>query len=163
MFELLVIFFLNSLYGVEVSSCERQNNLFSVSFNNSFKIENIGYDGSVRLPYDIYGKKKFMDIFIYSRGAYSMIESALKNCSFDISKSFEKPDYKIFDIKKLKSQKRIANAVISFDDDINVVFGVVKKNNYYIIYPPDNFKFIDDEFKKQVYYYISNYFYSEGR
>jgi hypothetical protein len=146
--------FLNGLWGVEITGCVLKDNRYDIDFNSAFKITGIKYSNSINLPYEYYKDKKYQDVFIYSKKSYLDIEKNIKECKEKKEKKFSKPSYRIFDFKKLSSKSRIANIVLNFDEDLNVVFGVVKKNNFYIVYPPKNFEFINEEFKKEVSDYI---------
>lgn len=54
---------------------------------------------------------------------------------------------------KLSSSSRVANAVVSFEG-INVIFGIVRKGGYLLVFPPPNFIFLDEEYKRKVFGYI---------
>jgi len=154
----IFIFFINNLFSLEITGCNYNEENFIIEFNSSFKISGIRYNkNTIEMSYTDFGNKKFKDIFIFSKDLYQKIEDIVRNCDNHISKNSVKPHYKVFDIKKLKSHKRVANVVVIFDDSLNVIFGVVKVNkNFYLAYPPSNFEFIDEEFKKELTMFIIN-------
>lgn len=159
MFNFLFLL-ISNICCLDVSNIEKNKDFFDLEFNKVFKISNIKYNkkyDNFDLAYEEFNGKKFKNIYIFSKRMYIEIKKAISTNSIDFKKSYTKPQYEIFDFRKLKSPSRIANIVISFDKDINVVFGIVKKNNFYIIYTPKNFIFIDNDYKKGVFEYILNY------
>jgi len=160
----LIVIFLSNLYGVEVTQCFFEDRKYDIYFNDCFKIKNIYYSKSVNLPYENYENKKYENIFISSKKAYIEFEEAIKKCGSLNKKSDLKPSYRVMDFKLLKSKSRIANVVINFDEDINVVFGLVKtKNNFYLVYPPKNFEFINKEYRKEVTDFIIRWWMMENK
>jgi hypothetical protein len=152
----IVFFLINSLFSLEVTNCNFEGkNFFTIEFNNSFKIEKIKYNkNTLEMPYTEFSDKKFKDLFIYSKDLYQKIENFIQNCKKPVSRQFSNISYTVFDIKKLNSQKRVANITVLFDNSLNVVFGIVKMKNFYLVYPPSFFKFVDENFKKEVFNFI---------
>jgi glucose-6-phosphate 1-dehydrogenase len=153
---LISIIFAFNLFSLEITDCNFEGkNFFTLEFNNSFKIQKIKYNKNIlEMPYTKFSDKKFKDLFIYSKDLYQKIENSIQSCKKSVSKQFPNVSYTVFDIKKLKSQKRVANITVLFDNSLNVVFGVVKMRNFYLVYPPSFFKFVDENFKKEVFNFI---------
>ncbi|MEF3279434.1 MAG: hypothetical protein K6357_00475 [Elusimicrobiota bacterium] len=145
--------FLKPAYTLDITGCIKETQSYTLSFNYVFNITGIKYNfkeySYFNMPYDEFHDRKFENIYVSSRKTYMDILNSIRECDRSFKNTSKKPDYKIIDIKKLNSKSRIANLVVSFDDEINVIFGLIKKNNFYIVYPPKNFKFIDDEYKKK--------------
>ncbi len=151
-------FLLLNISAVEVTSCKKYGEKYEIVFNNLFSIRNIHYKNYINLGYDKFGTKRYKNVFIYSKKAYIEIENAIKNCDeYRNLENSKKVDYYIFEFEKLNSPKRIANVVVNFDGDLNILFGIVKKNNFYILYPSENFSFIDKSFEKELKSYIVNF------
>jgi hypothetical protein len=152
----IVFFLINSLFSLEVTNCNFDGkNFFTLEFNNSFEIQKIKYNkNTLEMPYTEFSDRKFKDLFIYSKDLYQKIEKSIQNCKKPVSRQFTNISYTVFDIKKLNSQKRVANITVLFDNSLNVVFGVVKMKNFYIVYPPSFFKFVDENFKKEIFNFI---------
>lgn len=151
---------ISNIYCLSISNIEKNGDFFVLEFSKVFKISDIKYNkkyDNFELSYEKFNEKKFKNIYVFSKKMYIEIKKAISTNNTDFKNDYTRPQYEIFDFKNLKSPSRIANIVISFDKDINVVFGIVKKNNFYIIYPPKNFIFIDNDYKKNVYRYILNY------
>lgn len=160
----LILFFINNIWGIEVSGCvNRSDGRYDVEFNSLFKIKDIGYKKSIDLPYELYEEKRYKNVFIYSKKAYLDIEKAIRDCNFIKNSQRKIPEFRIFDIKRTKKGLRVANAVVSFDNDLNIIFGIVEKKNFYIVFPPRHFEFIDEDFKKEVFNYIIKFWLKENK
>lgn len=137
---------------MEISKCSYEDG-YVVCFCNKFCIKGIESQKKVfSLPFSKYNDKKYKNIFIEKKDVYLEILDCVNGKKiFQSSVCEVKPS--LVDFIILKSTARVANAVVNFDG-INVVFGIVKKNNYFLVFPPHEFIFIDDDYKKSVFKYI---------
>ncbi len=149
------LFFLVSIvFSIEPSGCINHNgDLYTISFCEKFQIRSIKKQKqSFSFQSDVWKGKRYHNLFVDRLDVYNKILKAIDLCNL-ISSVRCYPNFKLIEFNKLNSEKRVANAVVNFDG-LNVVFGVVKKNNYYLVFPPSNFVFLDSNYEKTVFKYI---------
>ncbi|MCX7641937.1 MAG: hypothetical protein N2Z20_04815 [Elusimicrobiales bacterium] len=151
--KFLVIFLTFNIYSKDISHCLKKEGTITICFCDKFCIDSIEANkDTFNLPYSVYKLKKYKNVFINDKELYNKIMNCVyKNFSSYLDKC--NIGYKLIEFIPLKSEKRIANAIVNFDG-INVVFGIIKKNDYFLILPPKEFFFIDEEYKKSVFKYI---------
>ena len=134
---------------MEISGCGRD----IVCFCQKFCIAGIKRErGSFSLPFSEYKNRKYKNIFVDKKDVYIKILDCLNWNKTSQSLGCDvKP--RLIEFVDLKSSSRVANAFVGFDG-INVVFGIIKKNDHFFALPPKEFIFIDDEYKKDVLKYI---------
>ncbi|MGC9070716.1 MAG: hypothetical protein ACP5IO_05345 [Elusimicrobiales bacterium] len=151
----LFLFLLSTLnFSLKPSGCVKQHdNLYNISFCGRFEVGSIKkHKQAFSFPYDTWRDKKYRSIFAGTREVYDKILNAIDSCNL-VKYTSCYPSFKLIEFVHLKSKSRVANAAVSFEG-LNVVFGVVKKNNFYLVFPPSNFVFLDDDYKKSVFRYI---------
>lgn len=157
-FFFLLSFFSFKVFSLDITDCHyiKENKTYTITVSNLLKLKGITYSKSINMPYTVFKSRKYKNIFVYSESFMKKLFDSIKNCDKVKTEKnrIKKINYSIFDVEKQKSPKRIANVVLNFDGDMNIVFGLVKINNYYMVYPPSNVEFINDKFKKEIFSYI---------
>jgi hypothetical protein len=148
-----LIFFISvgEISSLNISSASGIKSKKDFEFSKTILIRRIEFkNGFLKMPLDSYKTKKYSNIKILTKDFYNKI----LNC-FNIEKCAKSGERKNISIKldkifPLKSPLRVANANVSFDDDIIVVFGIVKekkeRKKIWISYPKD-FEILDEVFK----------------
>lgn len=145
----------------EVSQVQKQSDGdYTISFCKLFKIENIALEqnslGSfLKMPLEISGYK---NIAITSKDLDLKIKTALLNSAkADLKSKCKEPVLKIISARKIKESPSVL-CQISFDDSLDIIvfaskYKKGKKEIYRVSYPQD-FKFLNKTYKKQVRSFI---------
>jgi hypothetical protein len=109
--------------------------------------------GAVVMPLTDNKGKKYANIKLLSKGAYSRLEACFTKGFVKPAKAPARPAVKVDALKPLKSPARVANAELSFDGDLLVVAGVMasrkEEGTFWVAFPPD-LEFTDAAFKSAV-------------
>ncbi|MEA3306412.1 MAG: hypothetical protein U9Q34_01335 [Elusimicrobiota bacterium] len=127
---LSLIIFLNigKICALSITSIEGKKDRRDFEFSKTMIVRGIELkNGFLKMPLDGYKKKKYSNIKILSKEFYHKILNCFNGETCE--SSAEKKDIliKVEKIFSLKSPLRVANANISFDEELVVVFGIVKE------------------------------------
>ena len=160
---IFVLLFLPSLAfaNLEVSSVKKQQDKdYTISFCNLFKIENItlvkkSFGTFLEMPRELGGYK---NLAITSKDLDSKIKAAIEDSS-KINKRYtcQTPSLKMVSMRSIKESSSVI-CQVSFDDSLDIIafaskYKKGKKYIYRVSYPQD-FKFLNKEYKQQVRSFI---------
>ncbi|MFA6433680.1 MAG: hypothetical protein WCW52_03185 [Elusimicrobiales bacterium] len=112
--------------AVPVVSGKRQTSDFV--FSRSLAVKGIAFEnGAVVMPVAVYKEREYADIRLLSKTLYGKLESCFSGDKCSYSGKISAPKLSVLEVKTLKSRVRVANVALSFDGDLSVVFGVLKK------------------------------------
>ncbi|MCG2725302.1 MAG: hypothetical protein L6420_03420 [Elusimicrobia bacterium] len=158
---LIIFLFAGEISALSISSvndaetakedCRDRKNF---EFSKTILIKGIEFeDGFLKMPLDGCKKKKYSNIKILSKDFYQKILDCFKIQKCVISAAKKDISLKVEKIFSLKSPLRIANANVSFDNELIVTFGIVKdkdkKDEIWISYP-EAFEIKDEAFKDKL-------------
>jgi len=107
-------------------------------FSNSLTVKNIAFEkGAVVMPATEYKDRVYADIRLLSKSLYIKLESCFSKNKCVYSGGVPGPELSVREVKQLRSGTRVANVTLSFDGDLSVVFGVIKKasGEVWVAYP----------------------------
>lgn len=156
---LITFLFVGNIRALNITSVNGAGNKKDFEFSKFISVKGIMIDGGfLKMPLDAYKKKRYSNIRILSKDFYDRISDCFEDSGrveIERAKKEEKKDIslKVEKIFPLKSPLRIANAEISFDEDIIIVFGIVKdkekKGKFWISYP-GHFEIMNDVLKNRL-------------
>ena len=151
---LLLLFSLVDIRALNISSMKGGGDKKDFEFSKTIFIRGIEFrNGFLKMPLDGYKKKKYSNIKILSKDFYYKISNCFEGETCAINKEKKDILIKVEKIFPLKSPLRVANAEMSFDAELIVVFGIVKdrkkKDEIWLSYPKD-FEIRDKVFKNKL-------------
>ncbi len=148
-----LIFFISvgEISALNISSVNGIKSKKDFEFSKTILVKRIEFkNGFLKMPLDSYKTKKYSNIKILTKDFYNKILNCFNSDKCEKSGERKNISIKIEKIFSLKSPLRIANANVSFDGELIVVFGIVKekreKEKIWISYPKD-FEISDEVFK----------------
>ncbi len=151
---LTFLLLIHHLNASEITSCKiSPSGKAEMSFAQSYTVKNIVMkDGKIVMPVEQHKERVYENIRIISKQTYERILSIFKTGKCVSAKKKTPVNFKVRSVRKLKSEYRIANAEVEFDEDIMAVFGIMRnrKGNLSVSVPAD-FIFIDESFKQLVF------------
>lgn len=109
--------------------------------------------GAVVMPATEVNGRTYSDIKLLSRAAYARIEACFKRGFVKPARPPKDPSFKVLSVKPLRSRVRVANAQVSFDEDLLVVAGVMaskrEPGTFWVAFPPE-LSFSSPSFKSAV-------------
>ena len=161
LFAFVLLFLPMFAFSLEVSAVQKQQDgYYKITFCKLFKIENIAlnrnsFGSFLQMPREVGG---YRNIAITSKELDLKIKNAIENAAKkdtknDIKNACQKPNLKIISARKVKEASSII-CQVSFDDSLDIIVFVSKykkdkKDIYKVSYPQD-FKFLDKEYKTQL-------------
>ena len=115
-------------------------------------VKNIAFEkNAVVMPVTEYKDRTYTDIKLLSKSFYGKLEACfLKDkCAYGVKTST--PAISVLEVKQLKSPARVANVILSFDKDLSVTFGLIKRasGEMFAAYPA-NFEVNDEALKSLI-------------
>lgn len=138
----------------EITSCKiSQSGKAEISFGQFYAVKNIAMkDGKIVMPVEQSKDRVYENIRIISRQTYERILSVFKKEKCISSNKKVPVNFKIRSVRKLKSDYRIANVEVEFDEDIMAVFGIIRNRKGEIdVRAPADFSFINEPFKQKLF------------
>ena len=125
---LIIFLFVGEISALNISSMNGERGKRDFEFSKTIFIKGIEFkSGFLKMPLDGYKTKKYSNIKILSKKFYHRILNCFKGEKCEAGGEKKDVLIKVEKIFPLKSPFRIANANISFDEELIVVFGVVKE------------------------------------
>ena len=157
----VLLFLPGFAFSLDVSSVQKQqDDDYKITFCKLFTIENIAFKqnsfGSfLEMPRELGG---YENIALTSRELDLKVKNAIENlASNKIKTTCQKPNLKLVSARKLKESSTVL-CRLSFDESLDIILFVSKykkgkKDIYRVSYPQD-FKFLNKDYKKQVRAFI---------
>lgn len=121
---------------------------------SALAVKGVTYEkGAVIMPVTENKGKTYSDVKLLSKSLYGKMEACFKGACAKPLKASASPKVKITALKPLKSKVRVANADVSFDEELLVVAGVMvsaKEPGTYWVAFPETLTFPDAAFKSAV-------------
>ncbi|HOW89989.1 MAG TPA: hypothetical protein PL037_06885 [Elusimicrobiales bacterium] len=120
--------------------------------SGSVTVRNIGFEkGAVVMPATEHNGRTYNDIKILSKALYKKIEACFFKDKCAAAGAVAAPRIALSGVFPLRSPVRIANVVLSFDGDLAVTFGAIKRASGEIKASyPDNFEAPDGALKERI-------------
>ena len=115
-------------------------------------VKNIAFEKSaVVMPVTEYKDRTYTDIKLLSKSFYGKLEACFSKDKCSSAVKAAAPAIAVLEVKQLKSPTRVANVILSFDKDLSVTFGLIKKasGETFAAYPA-NFEVNDEAFKSLI-------------
>jgi hypothetical protein len=144
-----------SALEITAVSTASANGVLSGDFTfSALTVKGVTYEkGAVIMPVTENKGKTYSDVKLLSKTLYGKLEACFKAGCAKHAKSQAAPRVKIAALKPLKSKVRVANAELSFDEELLVVAGVMvsaKEPGTYWVAFPGTLAFPDAAFKSAV-------------
>lgn len=123
-----------------------------IVFSDSIIVKNIAFEkNAVVMPVTEYKDRIYTDVRMLSKTLYGKLEACFSKNKCAYAGKSAAPKLSVLEVKQLKSKARVANVILSFDGDLAVTFGVIKKysGEIWAAYPA-NFEITDTAFKDLV-------------
>ncbi|MCK5583359.1 MAG: hypothetical protein KAI33_06190 [Elusimicrobiales bacterium] len=151
---LIIFLFVGEISALNISFMNGERGKRDFEFSKTIFIKGIEFkSGFLKMPLDGYKTKEYSNIKILSKGFYQKILNCFNGETCKVSTGKKDILIKVEKIFPLKSPLRVANAEMSFDAELIVVFGIVKdrkkKDEIWLSYPKD-FEIRDKVFKNKL-------------
>jgi len=152
--SLIIFLCVGEINALNISAIKGKQNTRDFEFSKTILVNGVEFEnGFLKMPLDGYKTKKYSNIKILSKDFYRKIFDCFKLKECTVNRNKKDVLTKVENIFPLKSPLRIANANVSFDDELIVVFGIVKEkkdeNKIWISYPKD-FEIKNEVFKNNL-------------